>query len=499
MNNKQALYRTLIDRLGPNRILILLIAFTSLLHLYISGRVGLGTDEAHYALYALHLDWSYFDHPPLVGWLQALVLPFSQSETALRLIPITLFAASSLALFSLTRELFPDEGPWLGLVSVLLMHSGIMFQLIGLGMLPESPLLLFGLLAMLMLVRAMRSAGMRYWLLFGLCMGLAGLSKYTAVLLIASTAIFISLEHKWDLLKTPGPWISAIIALLIISPVIYWNATHDWASFSYQWTHGTGQRDWKLTRILLAQLAQFIVFSPLLFVGGYIALINAFRRPRDRGVNLVISLSLPLIIFLNLSAGKVVSLPHWLALAWAGLCPLTARWLIQTGFPRPWRIFAWVSAIYSLLMIAFTHSLLIHPWYPFDRYNNPLHDLYGWQKAALHGESLRQDMARTPGPVPILFTGYWTEASRLAWYARPTPVVVTDRGQDQFDIWYGSPAENSRGIYIVSHKSRYEPRTSGNHSFRHCKKIDQLDITVGKSIANSFYYYRCKAYRVSVK
>ncbi len=495
MNNRQINFRSIINHLGPSRILILLVAFTSLLHLYIAGRVGLGTDEAHYALYALHLDWSYFDHPPLVGWLQALVLPFSQSDTALRVIPILLFAATSFVLFRLANEIFPDEGPWLGLISVLLMYSGVMFQLLGLGMVPESPLLFFGLLAMLMLVRAIRTSDLRYWLLFGVCMGLAGLSKYSAVFLVVSAATFISLEHKWALVKTPGPWISAIIALVIISPVIYWNSTHDLASFSYQWTRVTGQTGWKLTRVLMAQLGQLIVYAPLLFVGGYVALISAMRRPRSLGVNLVISLSLPFIIFLNIGAGKVVSLPHWLALAWAGLSPLTAYWLMHNIHKRRWRIFVWVSAAYSLLMIALVQSLMIYPWYPFAPYNNPVHDMYGWQKAALRGESLRQEWARTPGPVPVLFTGYWTEASRLAWYARPTPLVVADQGQNQFDTWYGSPVENSRGIYIVSHKSRYEPRTVGNNSFHQCKKIDQLDITVGKSIANTFYYYRCEGYR----
>ena len=421
MKNKQLQFRNLVNDLGPIRILILLIAFTSLLHLYIAGRVGLGTDEAHYALYALHLDWSYFDHPPLVGWLQALVLPVSQSDTALRVMPILLFAASSVVLFRLANEIFPDEGPWLGLISVLLMYSGVMFQLLGLGMVPDSPLLFFGLMAMLMLVRAIRTSGIRYWLLFGVSMGLAGLSKYSAIFLVVSAAAFISLEHKWALVKTPGPWISAIIALVIISPVIYWNSTHDLASFSYQWTRVTGQTGWKLTRVLLAQLGQLIVYSPLLFVGGYVALISAMRRPRSLGVNLVISLSLPFIIFLNIGAGKIVSLPHWLALAWAGLSPLTAHWLIHNIHKRRWRIFVWISVVYSLLMIALVQSLMIYPWYPFARYNNPVHDMYGWQQAALHGGSLRQEWALTPGPVPALFTGYWTEDSRLAWEAAPTP------------------------------------------------------------------------------
>jgi 4-amino-4-deoxy-L-arabinose transferase-like glycosyltransferase len=41
-----------------------------LLHLAIGASIGLSVDEAHYLLYAAYPDWSYFDHPPLVGWVQ---------------------------------------------------------------------------------------------------------------------------------------------------------------------------------------------------------------------------------------------------------------------------------------------------------------------------------------------------------------------------------------------------------------------------------------------
>lgn len=61
-------------RLTPLQATLLLIAASMLLRLFSARAVGLSVDEAHYALYGLHLDWSYFDHPPMVGWLQAVAL-----------------------------------------------------------------------------------------------------------------------------------------------------------------------------------------------------------------------------------------------------------------------------------------------------------------------------------------------------------------------------------------------------------------------------------------
>ena len=48
----------------------LLLALACLVHFAMGALVGLSVDEAHYALYAAHPALSYFDHPPLVGWVQ---------------------------------------------------------------------------------------------------------------------------------------------------------------------------------------------------------------------------------------------------------------------------------------------------------------------------------------------------------------------------------------------------------------------------------------------
>ena len=47
-----------------------MLALACLVHFAMGALVGLSVDEAHYALYAAHPALSYFDHPPLVGWVQ---------------------------------------------------------------------------------------------------------------------------------------------------------------------------------------------------------------------------------------------------------------------------------------------------------------------------------------------------------------------------------------------------------------------------------------------
>ena len=47
---------------------MILVLLGTVLHLVLGFATELSVDEAHYALYADRIAWSYFDHPPLVGW-----------------------------------------------------------------------------------------------------------------------------------------------------------------------------------------------------------------------------------------------------------------------------------------------------------------------------------------------------------------------------------------------------------------------------------------------
>jgi hypothetical protein len=478
----------------PARATAWLVGVVTLLHLIIAGRVELGADEAHYALYGLHLAWSYFDHPPMVGWLQALVLPFSQSDFALRLMPAVLLVASSTVLFRLTRTIFPDDSPWLGFAAVAVLHSSIALNTMGIMMLPEDPLLLFGLLSVSSLYHAVHKPALSRWLLLGLFMGLAGLSKYTAIALVPTVLLYLQWEKKWTLIRTPGPWIAALIGAIIVCPVFVWNVQHDWISLAFQWHHGTGGTHWKISRMLQSQAAQLLAYGPGLYIIGYVAIAGGLRKSADHGTRLLLSLSLPLLVLFAWSSGKTATLPHWTALAWAGLAPLVARLVFRQWRRFTWRLGVAASLVYSVGLILVLHSLLFTPWLRMPPYANPLAEVYGWQAAAKRAQALRQEMEKTPGTKPVLFTGYWTEAARLAWYARPQSLVVTDRRYDQFDLWFGSPRKGARGIFIATRRWHHGPRTEGPDSFARCDRVDHLDIVVHGRAFNTFTFYRCSGY-----
>ena len=483
-------------RLTPLQATLLLIAATTLLRVVAAGNVGLSVDEAHYALYGFHPDWSYFDHPPMIGWLQAIALQFSASDLAMRVIPILLFAGTSWVLYRVTLTLFPKETPWLGFSSVALLQSGVIFQLIGMVMLPDTPLLLLGLLLLWVLHGIVIEGRVRLWLWLGVLLGLAALSKYTSITLLVTAVLALTMGKRWQQLRTPWPWLAIVVGSILIFPILYWNYRHGWISFLYQFHHGTGKSSWDWMRFFAAEGAQVLAYGPGMFIFGLLALVAGLKQWRVPGVWLCLSFAVPVLLLFGMGAGYEMTLPHWTSLGWAGLAPLTAYWL-HRHWQSVWvRIGVRSAIVYSVLVIAIIFSEFISPWMPFGDNENPLRDLYGWPQAAQRAEQLRLKMSiEQTGNVPLLFTDNWTYASRLAWYGRPSPVQVTDARYDQFDIWFGSPQNGARGILVLWPEQHAVPSIGGSGQFTSCTLRDSLPVSSHGHLISTFLFYACYGFR----
>jgi 4-amino-4-deoxy-L-arabinose transferase-like glycosyltransferase len=474
---------------------MLLVAASMVLRLIAASGVGLSVDEAHYALYGLHLDWSYFDHPPLIGWLQAAALQFGDSDLAMRVVPILLFVLTSLVLYRVTLVLFPHETPWIAFISVALLHSGAMLQLIGLAMLPDTPLLLLGLLVLWTLHSIMIKGRVSHWLWLGVLLGLAALSKYTAITLLATIALALLLNKQWRQLLTPWPWVAMIVSGVLILPILFWNYRHDWISFLYQLHHGTGKPSWELSRFLLSQAAQLIAYGPGIVCFGLLAIFSALGQRREPSVWLCLSLSLPILLLFGWGGGYEMTLPHWTSLGWAGLAPLTAYWLNRHWSSLWLRIGVGISVTYSVLLLVLIFSLFKFNWMPFKDNENPLRDLYGWKQAAQRGEQLRQQMSTGQSTAPLLFTDNWTYGSRLAWYARPAKVQIVDNRYDQFDVWFDSPQNGAHGILVLWPEAEAKPPTGGNGQFASCAFRESLPIRSDAHLISTFTFYACDGFK----
>ena len=326
-----------------------LIAVFTILRLIEAAVMGLGTDESYTVAVSRDLHLSYFDHPPIHYWLIHFLSPLLGYGRASRLPFILLFAGSTWLMFRLGRRLFGERaGLWAALALNL---AGFFSVAAGDWVLPDGPLIFFLLAAANALADGWFAETpapthpLRTWLLAGLWIGLAALSKYQAALFCVGLGLFLlsDKDRRRDLL-TPGPYLAAILTLLILTPVLIWNAQHHFASFAFQGGRGAPNK-LHPTGPLEALGGQAALLLPWLFVPAVIAGYRAAKGgPANRPAWFCLMLAAPAVVLFTLEPliGPK-SLPHWSMPGWLFLFPTIGAWLEAASaagkaWPRRWAI-----------------------------------------------------------------------------------------------------------------------------------------------------------------
>lgn len=109
----------------------------------------------------------------------------------------------------------------------------------------DSGLLFFGVLPVYTFFRGIGGRGRKLVLLTGIALGVGYLAKMTVFILIPIFFLYVLISKKYKYwFKRSELYIALIIALLIISPTLYWNMLHGWANYR-MFLHkisGTGAR-----------------------------------------------------------------------------------------------------------------------------------------------------------------------------------------------------------------------------------------------------------------
>jgi hypothetical protein len=477
-----------------------LLAVTCAIHFVLGASVGLSVDEAHYALYAQHLALSYFDHPPLVGWVQWPLVAMAAPTAVLRLIPEALWLATALLVYRLGVRLQvalpaaaaqPLEKHNAGAWAVLAFALAPILHVLGIGLLPDTLLTLWSVAIMgltwdLMDLTTVHKPGR--WLALGLLLGLAGLSKYTAVFTALAVGWCLWGAHGWRVLRNGWLWLATLLALVVVSPVAVWNYQNQWVSFAYQANHGAGG-GWQSLHFVRFVLVQLLVFGPLM-LWAWVGFMRTVVAPQR---HLLAFALFPFVVFAALSGGGT-NLPHWTAPAWAALAPFAGLGLAQTAAQgRQWLV-GCCAALQALACVAIL-GLMVSGGVPLVTQeqgqgntaspSNPFADVHGWDAAGQRARSLAAQQGL--GSVSVQ---NWTLASRLGWYARPLPVHVLEDRFDQFDLWAGDlPVGGSTLLVDWSQLAYTVP--IGAHGFADCTLLDTQSVSrLGVSIAR-FRFYAC--------
>ncbi len=194
---------------------------------------GLMPQDAYYYYYGQQLDWSYFDHPGMIGYL--LRLSTEVFGPHVWVIKLTDFIVSSLSLWAFYKLAQCFLSSYRSLIATFILAVSVMWSMLSFNSTPDVPLILFWTLSLLYYYKAIRDDKWSLWLLAGLFSGLAFNSKYTALLIPFGLIAFIvfSKQHRSKLLS-PKLWLSLLLCIVLFFPVIYWNIQHDFISFGFQ-------------------------------------------------------------------------------------------------------------------------------------------------------------------------------------------------------------------------------------------------------------------------
>ncbi|MFC4362903.1 glycosyltransferase family 39 protein [Simiduia curdlanivorans] len=465
-----------------------LIVFFLCAHLMLAPFIGLGVDEAHYALYGQRPDWSYFDHPPMVGWLHWLGLQFGQSEFFVRLPAMLLWPLILLQVWLLSRAWYGDTR--VANIAVALLVFSPLVVVLGFGLVPDTPLILVSLLLAQLVARIERADGkeLGHWLGLGVLLGLAGLSKYTAVFLALALLVVLIWHQRLYWLARPGPWLAVVLAAAVVFPVFYWNWSNDWLSFTYQFNHGA-KGDWSALDSLRYAFILLLSFGPLLVLAATLSTWRAKAVGVFTVAQKVVLLTAALLLVIALwSAGNGEDLPHWTVMSWVLLSPFAASWLLTRWAVSRWpmKCLLGVSGLISALTTFLLWLLLIAP--PLSsapQLAQAVRDLHGWPEVSARALALKGAM---PEGAQLWVTN-WTIASRIAWYTQE-PVQVLSSKPSQFLLWWGEP--KAPALLVRVEKRAPSSALVNAPAGVSCSLLDTLDFTMDGVTVNYFMFYQCQ-------
>ncbi len=451
------------------------------LRLVFLGGMEVIPQEAYYWNYAQHLSPGYLDHPPLVATtIFSGEFLFGHNAFGTR---IAAFVYGLLFIFIFYRyaRLQVDQTCAMFATSFALLLP-YFFMGTGFLMAPDSPLTLAWVMALYFFYRALIHNEARAWYGVGLAMGLGMLSKYSIVLLAPAALLFILLDaqaRKYLLRKEP--YIAVLIATVVFSPVIYWNATNDWASFAF---HASGRFEkvphfflgMMLTNILAMVTPLPLLALPYLFSKKTVREESAIQSPFTPRVRLFIGsfLLVPMSVF-AWNALENEPRYNWTGPLWITLLPMLA-WLTVNASNLRWR---WIGLLLKkftvplLFILLGTYALLLHfisiglPGTPFP---GSMARLLGWPEVSRNMLSIQQQLPANDARIVIAGMDKYFIASKLSYYGTEeflgdgNKLLVTGNhlvGDNSLMFAYWNPAEEFQGDTIIM-LSRSESDL-GNH------------------------------------
>lgn len=432
------------------------LALALVVKLVIAAWLPMTGDEAYFVLWGRHLDYGYYDHPPMAGWLTWAMLQLSDHSVVIRLPGIATELLIALGLHAHWHRV--DAGKARAMAQLFLFSP---LSLIFVFTLTDTGCMLFAAASSLAAMQALRHAALaaspsrhpasayRFSILAGLGLGLAFLSKYFAVFLGLAYLIHF-------FLVSPRYWRLGMTLVLVALPFglvnLYWNLNHCWVNLLFNLVNrnrGEAGMQWADAASYVGMML-YVVLPPLA-----LAWWRSWRQPQPRmlaeGARLARVIVLTALAgFLLVSFKKTIGL-HWVL--W--FYPMVLMALFAVPLPQWQRWLGWMSWL-SAAHVAVILLILAMPLSVWQHKPKIAKDLLAATEAPALLAAVRGQLVSEAGwsaadaeRLPLATQGY-TWASVLSYQLRE-PVMVIGPGSKyarQDDFWTDFRALDGRTMLI---------------------------------------------------
>jgi len=399
--------------------------------LAVAARYGIHRDELYFLACARHLAWGYVDQPPLVPAVARLSVDlFGTSAVALRILPMLGGGATVVLAAVMACELGGTRRAQV----VAALAAATSAQVVAADHLLSTATfdLFFWAAICTLFVRLLRTHDQRLWLAIGGVAGVGLMNKYNVAFLLFGLGVGVVLSGRWR--ELAGRWLvtGGVLALVIFSPNLIWNAQHHWAAV-------TMLRDLKRENSTLSASIQFIpiqflVVGPFLipvWVGGVRRLLrHAWARP-------VAIAFLTLLVVDTLTGAKSYYLGGmYFVLFAAGGIWADERLLRRGATMRTiatWIVVGGVVGLPLALPVLPVSTLPSGDWE--SKINKDLSATVGWPRVVSQIAAVAATLPPQERAHVVVFTGDYGAAGAVDLYGRRLGLPRAISGHNTYWIW----------------------------------------------------------------
>ncbi|RAJ10452.1 dolichyl-phosphate-mannose-protein mannosyltransferase [Chitinophaga skermanii] len=386
-------------------------------------------DEAYYWVYSQHLDWGYFDHPPMIAVLIKIGYSLFHNELGVRLMMVLL----NVGTLVLLDKLIPTKNN-----KVLYLILGAMgaMQLGGMLAVPDLPLIFFATLYFYAYKKFLSSQDWKHTIFLAITMALMFYSKYHGVLLV-----FFTLVSNFSLLKVRQYYMAVLITTLLFLPHIYWQYAHHFPSLQYHLVERNASA-YKLNFSLDYIAGQVLMFGPLV---GWLLLYYGFRCPIQNAFERAMKFSLiGVLVFFLISTFKGRVEANWTVMVFTPLVVLAHQAIVRLNYSLKPLLY---TLPVTLLLVIIVRVYMMWDFVPNLRVRPELHHNHEWTSA----------IKKVAGDKPVVFFNTYQSPSKYMFYtgekAYSLNSVYSRRSQynywhmEEDDLWGKDVLMASRNIY----------------------------------------------------